>query len=290
MSPFTPEYIKVRTVSEIREKIPGDKKAYFLAGGTDLMCYIREGLIDSEKSCLVDISKIDGLNGIEEETDRIVIGAMTTFREISENESIKKWCPGLALAARSIGTPQIANRATIGGNIGNASPSGDSIPSLITHNAVLKIAGSSGEREVDISGIFTGPKKTILANAEIITSVLIPKLKVKDGSALRGTFIKIGGRKSHIISKASVAVLAAVAGRDIGTVNVAFGAVGPVVINAESVSRILENNTVTPELMEKCAVEIRRIISPIDDFRSSAAYRREVLPLLFARAMDEITG
>ncbi|HAX62224.1 MAG TPA: hypothetical protein DCX95_06715 [Elusimicrobia bacterium] len=283
-----PEYIQPVSLTDLWGKFPQDKKIYFLAGGTDLFNYLRDGLIDASSSCFVDISLLKQLDGITEESENIRIGALTTFSTISESGLLKKYCPDLVAAAKVLGTPQIANRATIGGNIGNASPAGDALPSLAAHFAKAEVANSKGSRLLNISDVFAGPKKTTLANGEIITAVVIPKIKVKAGFTVVGTFKKIGGRKSHIIAKASVAVFAVVKNKSVDYISVALGAVGPKIIEVRNISKILSGKKVSPELTEKCKDEIRKIASPIDDFRSTAEYRQEVICPLFEQALNEI--
>ncbi|MBI5574079.1 MAG: FAD binding domain-containing protein [Elusimicrobia bacterium] len=285
-----PQYIQPVSLTEIFRKIPQDKKIYFLAGGTDLFNYLRDGLVDAENSCFVDITllKYAETNGIVEETENIKIGALTTFSTLSESKLLKQYCPDLVAAAKVLGTPQIANRATIGGNIANASPAGDALPPLAAHFAKAEITNSKGSRLINISDIFAGPKKTTLANGEIITAVIIPKIKAKSGFTVVGTFKKIGNRKSHIIAKASVAVFAVVKNKSVDYISVALGAVGPKIIEAKNISKILTGKEISPELTEKCKDEIRKIVSPIDDFRSTAEYRLEIAPILFQQAINEI--
>jgi len=285
-----PQYIQPVSLTDLWSKLPQDKKIYFLAGGTDLFSYLRDGLIDAENSCFVDITHIQAaeLNGIVEETENIKISAFTTFRTISESGLLKKYCPDLVSAAKVMGTPQIANRATIGGNIANASPAGDALPPLAAHFAKAEITNSNGSRLINILDVFAGPKKTTLVNGEIITAVIIPKIMAIDGFTVAGTFKKIGGRKSHIIAKASVSVFAVVKNKSINYISVALGAVGPKIIEVKNISKILAGCEVSPELTEKCKDEIRRIVSPIDDFRSTAEYRLEVICPLFEQALNEI--
>jgi len=291
-----PQYIQPRSVGDIWKELPQDKKIYFLAGGTDLFNYLRDGLIDAENSCFVDVSLLKDVeaDGIVEETENIKVSAFTTFSAISENGLLKKFCPDLVAAAKVLGTPQIANRATIGGNIANASPAGDALPPLAAHFAKVEITNSKGSRVVNIADVIAGPKKTTLANGELITAVIIPKINPKNGFTVAGTFKKIGGRKSHIIAKASVAVFAVVKKRSVVAplrvlyISVALGAVGPKVIEVKGISKILQGKDLSPDLVEKCKDEIRKIASPIDDFRSTAEYRLEVICPLFEQALNEI--
>ena len=285
-----PQYIQPVSLNEMFRKIPQDKKIYFLAGGTDLFNYLRDGLIDAENSCFVDITLLKNAeaDGIVEETENIKISAFTTFSSISGSKLLKQYCPDLVASAKVLGTPQIANRATIGGNIANASPAGDALPPLVAHFAKVEITNSKGSRLINILDVFAGPKKTTLVNGEIITAVIIPKIKVKDGFTVAGTFKKIGGRSSHIIAKASVSVFAVVKNKSVDYISVALGAVGPKIIEVKNISKILAGKEVSPELTEKCKDEIRKLASPIDDFRSTAEYRLEVICPLFEQALNEI--
>ncbi|MFA5778587.1 MAG: FAD binding domain-containing protein [Elusimicrobiota bacterium] len=285
-----PQYIQPVSLTDLWSKIPQDKKIYFLAGGTDLFNYLRDGLVDAENSCFVDITLLKGAeaNGIVEEMGNIKISAFTTFSSISESKLLKKYCPDLVAAAKVMGTPQIANRATIGGNIANASPAGDALPPLAAHFAKVEITNPKVSRLINILDVFAGPKKTTLANGELITAVIIPKISAKDGFLLAGTFKKIGGRSSHIIAKASVAVFAGVKNKSVDYISVSLGAVGPKIIEVKNISKILAGYEVSPELTEKCKDEIRKLASPIDDFRSTAEYRKEVICPLFEQALNEI--
>lgn len=283
-----PEYFKPQTIEEIWKKDFSGKKIYYLSGGTDLVNALRDGLLDADKSWFVDISSLGELKNITEDAKYVKIGSAATFDEISVNKLVLQWCPALAFAAKTIGTPQIYNRATIGGNVANASPSGDSIPALMVHLAKIEVINKESKKILDINEIFLGPKKTSLANGDLITAILIPKVPAISGIELKGTFKKIGGRKSHIISKVSVAVSAQVAGQKIESIRVAFGAVGPKVLNVPGISEILEKSEIDKDKLEKCALEIQKVITPIDDFRSTAEYRRTVAPALFIQAMDDI--
>jgi carbon-monoxide dehydrogenase medium subunit len=286
-----PDYVKPGSLDEIRGLPQDGRKIYFLAGGTDLMCYLRDGMLPRDKSIVVDVSALKELKGITDQGDTIRIGAVVTFAEISESELLKKWSPGLVVASRLIGTPQIANRATLGGNVGNASPAGDSLPVLTAHSAKIETFSSQPGRMLDVSEVFIGPKKTTLYNGELIAAIYVPKLKPKPGFSVRGAFRKIGGRKSHIISKASVSVCATIdSAGNIDYANVAFGAVGPRVIQGGAVSDLLKCKCVNGDLLERCCSEIKTIITPIDDFRSTAEYRIEVMRPLFLQAMADITS
>ena len=283
-----PEYFHMDGLDDIKNIDFKGKKAYFVAGGTDMMCYLRDGFINPEKSCVVDIAAVKELYGISEDSDYLKIGAMATFSDILESDLVKKWAPAVVSTAETFATPQIRNRATIGGNIGNASPAGDSLPPLAVHNAKVVAFGKNGIRTIDIMNVFAGPKKTNLANGELITAVLIPKIAEEKNFKLKGIFLKIGGRKTHIISKASVAIAGLFNGAQSINVNIALGAVGPTVIKADRAAGMLNGKKITPELIEKCCEEIKSAATPISDFRSTALYRSKVIAPLFKEAIMQL--
>jgi len=279
---YYPEYFQPVNLTDLA-RLPSEKKIYFLAGGTDLFCYLRDGLIETENSIFVDVARLQELSGIAEEENHLRIGAGVTFAEISTNSLIKKWAPVLAIAANTIGTPQIRNRATIGGNIANASPAGDSLPALAVQEAELELNKFGQKRIVKLLDIFIGPKKTNLANGELITAVRIPK---KNG--WKGNFQKIGGRRSHIISKASIAVYLRTENSVIKDINIALGAVAPTVVLATSAARVLIDQPINQNTIQKAIAALAEVARPVDDFRSSAAYRQRVLGALFRQVLSSL--
>jgi CO/xanthine dehydrogenase FAD-binding subunit len=289
-----PEYIQLKSIEDLNN-LP-EKKIYFLAGGTDLLNYLRDGLIDCKTSCFVDLSLLKELTFIQEqksfenqkEIEFIKIGSMVTFNQLANHQLINQFFPVLTSVCKTFATPLISCRATIGGNIANASPSGDSIPALYTLNAKLEIRNKSKIRTQDIDTIFTGPKKTNLQNGDLITSILIPKPKIDNNFKIKGIFKKLGGRKSHIISKLSIAISLIAKDSFIKEINLSLGAVAPTVIKVKKVSEILNNKNLNKELLNQCVEEIQKVISPIDDFRSTATYRRETVNILFLEAMSKL--
>jgi len=287
---IAPQYIKPESIDEMWGKLPQDKKIFYLAGGTDLMNCLRDGVIDAEKSLFVDISALKELNGIVEKDNSIRIGAAVTFADLLRNNLALKWAPALVSAARTMGTPQIANRATIGGNIAFASPAGDSLPALVAHGASVEVASAGGRRTAEITSLFLGPKKTNLANGEIITAIIIPA-QAREGFEIRGAFKKFGGRKAHIISKVSAAITAAAGKETLENIRVAVGSLGPTVICVKYFPKTVSfKNVNSEEFQEKLRVETAKAISPIDDFRSTADYRKQVIAPLLNQILAEITG
>jgi CO/xanthine dehydrogenase FAD-binding subunit len=280
-----PEFFQARSLTELLEKLPREKRVYFLAGGTDLLCSLRDGLLDGENICLADVSLLSELQGIAEGSDYIRIGSGATFAEILENDLTKKWAPVLVKAAQTIGTPQIKNRATIGGNIGTASPAGDSLPALAIHEAELELNRFGERRLVKILDIFVGPKKTNLANGEIVVAIKIPK---KPGWF--GNFLKIGGRRSHGISKMAIAVYLCLRNKIVEDINIAIGSAAPTVVLAKRSAQILRGQSLTDKTLQEAVQAFSEVACPIDDFRSTAEYRRKILGPVFRQVLSEITS
>ena len=183
------EYFKPSNLSEALELASefGNNKR-FLAGGTDLIVRLKDNLI--KEDVIIDIKEVDELKGIKENGDEIEIGSLVTFTEIIESELINKYSPLLILAAKNIGSPQIRNKGTIGGNLCNASPAGDSIPPLMCEEARLILKSKERERVVKIEEFFIGPGKTCLNQDEILVKILVKKWK----SSSIGYFNKLGQR------------------------------------------------------------------------------------------------
>lgn len=245
--------------------------ARFLAGGTDLVVQHKH---DLDGLFIVDLGEIAALAGVEDEGESLRIGATTTWQSLIATPLVQRFAPVLAMAAREIGAGQIQNSATIGGNIVNASPAADGLPPLYAHEARVVILGPQGTREIAIADFVLGPRKTALAEGECVIAVLVPK---REGA--RHFFEKVGPRQSQTISKVSLAYLAY---EDAGPqVRVALGAVAPTVIRLPQVEAHLARGGDTQVAVEM----IRAAVSPIDDIRSTAGYRRQVAGGLLLRGL-----
>jgi len=253
------------------------KRVKFIAGGTDVFVLLSDGQLTDEIFC--DISSLKDFDKIEAKKNFIHIGAGATFSKIVESTILKKYANCLVEAAETIGSPQIRNMATIGGNVANASPSGDSIPPLFVLAAKIK----TNKRIIDIDKFFKGVKKNILKKNELITEILIPKKKAFS------FFYKIGPRKAMAISKVSAAAAAALEKRNGRVIwaRIAFGAVAPTVIRALSAERTLAGKPLTDGVIECARRRAIEEISPIDDFRSTAAYRKEVAGVILRRILQK---
>lgn len=262
----------------LRDKGSGGR---FLAGGTDLVIAIKEkGLIPKY---VVDLKKVPGLSGIRENADEsITIGALTTMRAIETDSLLNKKYPFLCQSAAEVGSIQIRNRATVGGNMANATPSADVAPSLMALNATAKISDSGGERIVPLEKFFRGPGQSIMSPEEILTEITIPKTSPE----LVGEYIKFSPRDMMDLAYIGVAV-AYNLGRDkkCDRVRIVLGAVAPTPIRANNSEALLEGKVLTEELAAKVGDEAARESKPISDVRSSADYRRAMVGVMTKRAL-----
>jgi len=259
-----------------------------LAGGTDVMVRI-SGEIGEPPRRMVDLSRLADLRGITVDADAVVLGALTTYTEIRRSDVCREHLPALVEAAATIGAAQIQNRGTIGGNIANASPAGDTLPVLLALDAVIVVAGPRGERTIPASAFWVAYRRTALAADELIRGVRIP---IAGGREAR--FRKIGTRRAQAISK----VVLALAWRERGSssrstwsdVRLAVGSVADRPIRLPVTESILEGKAPTPETADAAAEALAGEIQPIDDVRSTADYRRAVAARALHRMIRDVGG
>jgi carbon-monoxide dehydrogenase medium subunit len=261
----------------LKDNGPGGR---LLAGGTDLVIALKEkGLLPKY---LVDLKKVPGLTSIRENRDgSITIGALTTMREIEISPLITKQFPFLAQSAAEVGSIQIRNRATIGGNMANATPSADTAPPLIALNATAKIAGLSGEHTVTLEEFFKGPGQTVMSAEEVLSEINIPK----SHPGLVGEYIKFSPREMMDLAYVGVAVAYNLNGKKCDGVRIVLGAVAPTPIRAKRAEAVLEGQNLTEALAEKVGQVAAEEAKPISDVRSSADYRRAMVGTMTTRAI-----
>ena len=257
-----------------------------IAGGTDLMVALT-GEIGEPPARILDLWRLDELRGIALDGDEVSIGALTTFTEIRRSALCREHVPALVEAAATIGAAQIQNRGTIGGNIANASPAGDTLPVLLALDASLVCGSWRGERTVPAEAFWTGYRVTALAADELLVRIRIP---LAAGRETR--FRKIGTRRAQAISK----VVLALSYQDAGPsapwtkVRLALGSVAPIPIRARATEAALEGRLPTPEMADRAAETLAGELDPIDDVRSTAEYRRLVAARVLHRLIREAGG
>lgn len=277
------EFYQPTTLQEanrlVKERGSGGR---FLAGGTDLVIAMKEkGLLPKY---VVDLKRVPGLTGIRENSDgSITLGALTTMYEIETSPLIQKKFHFLAQSAAEVGSIQIRNRATVGGNMANATPSADTAPALIALNATAKIAGAAGERSINLEEFFKGPGQTVMSAEEILTEVTIPKTAPR----LVGEYIKFSPREMMDLAYVGVAVAYNLGEKDkqCDGVRIVLGAVAPTPIRAKRAEAALEGQLLTEELAEKIGAIAAEEAKPISDVRSSAEYRRAMVGAMTKRAL-----
>jgi len=277
------DFYQPKTLAEasrlLQENGPGGR---FLAGGTDLVIALKEkGLLPKY---VVDLKRVPGLAGIRENSDgSITLGALTTMRDIEISPLITKKYPFLSQSAAEVGSIQIRNRATIGGNMANATPSADTAPALIALNATAKIASATGERSTNLEEFFKGPGQTVMSAEEILTEITIPKT----GPRLVGEYIKFSPREMMDLAYVGVAVAYNLGEKDkkCDGVRIVLGAVAPTPIRAKRAEAALEGQVLTEALAEKIGAIAAEEAKPISDVRSTAEYRRAMVGAMTKRAL-----
>ncbi len=256
-----------------------------IAGGTDLMVRIT-GEIGEAPGRLLDIWHLDALRGIELASDgSLVVGALSTWTDIRRSQLVLRHLPALAEAAATIGAAQIQNRGTIGGNIVNASPAGDSLPLLLATDAGIVLDGASGPRLVGATDFWTGYRITAREPDQLVLRIIVP---LPAGRRVR--FRKVGTRRAQAISKVVMALAYRAEEGVWRDVRVALGSVAATPIRVPSVEMILEGARPDQATTDLAAAAITAAIDPIDDVRSTAEYRREVTGRILHRLLREEGG
>ena len=255
--------------------------SHFLAGGTDLVIKVKEQGLDPDN--VIDLKRIPDLAGIAEKADgSLTLGALTTLAEIESSAPINERYPFLAQSAGEVGGIQIRHRATIGGNLANASPSADTIPSLMALDATLSISDGTSERSSTIDDFLLGPGQTTLRDGEILAAVHIPPTDAR----LRGEYIKLSPRQAMDLAIVGVGVtVVADEAKTVEAVAIALGAVAPTPIRASAAEAHLLGKVLDDGLASEAGAMAAEACSPIDDVRSSAEYRREMVRVLTRRAL-----
>jgi CO/xanthine dehydrogenase FAD-binding subunit len=255
--------------------------ATVLAGGTDLMVGVNDGGRRVEE--VVAIGRVPELRDVRVDGDALLIGAAATYTQLLD-DPVATAAPALAYAARTVGSPQIRNAGTIGGNLATASPAGDTLPVLLALRAIVEITGATGARSVPIETFFTGPKRSVLQPDELIVAVRVP---IRRGPQ---DYLKVGVRNAMVIASASVAI---VADHDAKAIDVGLGSVGPTPLAARDATSWAASRaqwrtdgvSLSVEDVEQFGARVAGAARPIDDHRSTAHYRRHAVNVLAQRAL-----
>jgi CO/xanthine dehydrogenase FAD-binding subunit len=273
MRAYLPSY-DLRTPGDLPEALtlfsrdPGVWKPF--AGGTDLMVLFEAGKLSHKK--YVNIWNLAELGGISVTAEHVTLGSLTTYSQVQANDILQQEFPMLCQAAFETGGLAIQNRGTLGGNIANASPAGDSPPALLVYDAQLELISVKGSRWIPYNGFHTGYKQMLMRPDELIKSIRLPR----SDQAWRQYYRKVGTRKAQAISKICFAGVAQLDGEQIKDIRIALGSVGPIVVRCKRTEDVLKDRKVDAALVSAARAELAREIKPIDDVRSTAKYRLQV--------------
>ncbi|MGB6474286.1 MAG: xanthine dehydrogenase family protein subunit M [Candidatus Sulfotelmatobacter sp.] len=276
-------YLKPRTLDEAVLLLGARSDAQILAGGTDFYPALGEKL---PQGTIVDVSALREIRGVSIGSDHIRIGGLTTWTEII-HAPLPRCFDALKAAAREVGSVQIQNRGTVAGNLCNASPAADGVPPLLALNAVLELVSAAGQRQMPLAEFIVGNRKTLRRPDEVLSGILIPRTMENASSA----FLKLGARRYLVIS---ISMVAAVIQRDAaGRVAAARVAVGSCSVSARRLGD-LEKNLVGlpcgPGIGDAVTKAHLSPLSPIDDVRATAEYRRDASRVLVRRALEACVG
>jgi xanthine dehydrogenase FAD-binding subunit len=273
-------FTKVRSIEELLPLLEGPG-AQILCGGTDLVVKMRGG--QANPSHLLDLSDLPELVGVAWTEDSLEVGAAVPFADLLGRQTVRDRLPILALVLSKLGSVQIRSRGTFGGNLVNASPAADSVVALLLLDARVTLTSAHGDRTLAVEEFLLGPGKTTLARGEFLRSVTLP---IPD-SRLVASFHKVGRRKALTIAIASLGALLHVADGRVLEARLAAGSVAPTPLRLRKVEERLTGRKLTPSVIAEARTLAAQSVSPIDDVRAGAAYRREVTADLVARLLEE---
>ncbi|MCA0453303.1 MAG: FAD binding domain-containing protein [Chloroflexi bacterium] len=280
------QYFNVTSISEALELLAKYReKARIIAGGTDLLIEMerhqRQGI-----EALIDISRVPGLDMIRLHGDQIRVGALVTHNHVVDSKLVIERGYPLAQAAWEVGAPQIRNRATVAGNVITGSAANDTITPLMALGAEVTLASLEGERSVPLSAFYTGLRRNVMRPDEMLTAISFPAMSSNE----RGMFIKLGLRRAQAISVVNVTVLLKFDGDTVRQAAITLGCVAPTIIRVPVAEQSLVGRTLTEAVIADAARLAAATPTPIDDIRSTAEYRSEMIRVLVARALRTLAA
>jgi carbon-monoxide dehydrogenase medium subunit len=259
------------------------ERARPVAGGTDLLLELQRG-VRAGIDVLVDLTRIPGLDQIDESAGFITLGPTVTHSQVLRSPVVLQSAGVLAQACREIGSPQLRNRATVVGNIVTASPANDTITPLRALDAEVVITSLEGERRMSLEAFHTGVRTTRLGPGELVTGISLRKMEPEE----RGVFVKLGNRRAQAISVIHLTALVGIAEGRVTSARLLAGSVAPVIVELQNAVDHLVGKPLTPEVIRETARRSVADIAPIADIRATADYRRETMPIVVARALQAL--
>ncbi|MFO7716649.1 FAD binding domain-containing protein [Desulfosarcina sp.] len=277
------EYIAPKSIEEALAALArGGKETRIIAGGTDLLVKIRHRMLFPR--LLVSLKGIDGLNAITfDRKNGLTIGATALLADVATHPAIRRYYPTVAEAAGSTANVQVRNMGTVVGNLCNASPSADNIPTLMAMDATAVIAGPEGYRRVALDQFFQGPGLTALAAGEIVTAITVPPPPAGSGTA----YHSISQRSKLDCSAVGVGAMVVMKAQDCTAVRLVVGACAPVPMRTHKAEKMLTGKPMTDALVRRAAQAASEETSPITDVRASAPYRWKMVSVLTIRALTD---
>lgn len=281
------QYFAPRKIEEALEILSKyGKEIKVIAGGTDLLIQYYDRLYEIDT--WLDLKNIKELKEIKIYQNQMEIGAMVTHAQLEKSEDIKKYFPILGQAAADIGSPQIRNRGTVGGNIVNASPAGDLLAPLMAYDAQFKLLSIQKETLIPAEEFFIGPKKTILEPVQLLTRIILPL----PSERTYGCWIKIGKRKALIIATITLALVVEMAedNKTVKDVRTCLGSVAPTPIEIKEIRKKMVGKNFSQLDFNQLGQIVEDKISPIDDIRGTREYRKDVAKNIMIKALEEISS
>jgi len=283
-------YLNATSIEEVLQALKDKgERARIVAGGTDLILELERG-VRTGVDTLIDVTRIPNLEQITlDEDGNIHLGALVTHNHCVESKLIRERAYPLARAAWEVGAPQIRNRGTVAGNLITASPANDTITPLIALGASVTLQSLNGIRNIPLQDFYTGVRKTVMQPDEMLVDISFPALTPTQ----RGAFIKLALRRAQAISLVNVAIVldtssslsAGIEADTVRSASITLGAVAPTIIHAPEAEKYLEGKKLTTEVIEEAARLTMNASKPIDDIRSSAVYRREMVRVCTLRGL-----
>ena len=255
-----------------------------IAGGTALIVLMKQSLVGADH--LVSLHRVPGLSGIRAEADGLHIGALTRHREVETSSLVKQRWPLLADVYRHVATVRIRNVATVGGGLAHADPAQDPPPGLIVLDARVKLTSRTGERVIPITDLFTDYYETSIRPGELLTEVIVPPVP----AGARSVYLKFLPRTADDYATVAVAALAEVQDGTCSRLKVALGAAGPTPVHATAVEQALSGQRISAESVRRAAEAVAGQVDPLDDFRGSSGYKRDMAVVFTRRAVERVLG
>jgi carbon-monoxide dehydrogenase medium subunit len=279
----TATLLRPRSPAEALRLIERQKDALPIAGGTDLMVAWNAGGLAGRT--FLDLASLRAWARIRTAKQAVVLGALATHSELQRHALVRRHLPLLAEACATVGGVQIQNRGTIGGNLANASPAGDTFPPLAVYEALVTVVSTRGRREVPLLDFFTGVKRTCLEPGELVEALRVP---IPQPAPSRALFRKVGTRAAQAISK-TVAAGLLWRSRDgsVAELRFALGSMAPTVRRLRHAEEVVKGKRLTPDVVREACALVAKDVAPIDDVRSTAEYRLAVSRNLLFRFLSE---